>query len=250
MYDFSKQKSMLEATLLLLKENNLENISALGGGTALASYYWNHRYSTDIDIFIYDKEDKKYLLKDTNWSDRVKIAMENIGYGGNFINHPVYSEVSIDKDSKIQFFDVIRKSKNPYKKVILWNHEILIETVEEIIAKKIYYRAEKGNTRDLFDIAVALHNEPDILMKTSLKKDKIVSLFETVTNIYKTQELKDLYLEEIQQMNPNSKYDFLAINTIEYLYGILENICGAFDIGYELSTEEFIEIEEDIYSSL
>jgi len=250
MYDFSKQKSMLEATLLLLKENNLENISALGGGTALASYYWNHRYSTDIDIFIYDKEDKKYLLKDTNWSDKVKTAMEDIGYTGNFINHPVYSEISIDKDSKIQFFDVIKKSKNPYKKVILWNHEVLIETVEEIIAKKIYYRAEKGNTRDLFDIAVALHNEPDILTKTSLKKDKIVLLFKTVTNIYKKQELKDLYLEEIEQMNPNSKYNFLAINTIEYLYSLLENICGAFELGYELSTEEFIEIEEDIYSSL
>lgn len=250
MYDFSKQKAMLEATLLLLKENNLENISALGGGTALASYYWNHRYSTDIDIFIYDKEDKKYLLKDTNWSDRVKIAMEDIGYTGNFINHPVYSEISIDKDSKIQFFDVIKKSKNPYMKVTLWGNEILIETVEEIIAKKIYYRAEKGNTRDLFDIAVALHKEPDILTKTFLEKDKIVSLFETVTNIYKKQELKDLYLEEIQQMNPNSKYDFLAINTIKYLYGLLENICGAFDIGYELSREEYFEIEKSVYSNI
>lgn len=51
MYDFSKQKAMLEVTLLLLKENNLLKVSSLGGGTALASYYWNHRYSTDIDVF-------------------------------------------------------------------------------------------------------------------------------------------------------------------------------------------------------
>ena len=42
MYDFSKQKAMLDVTLLLLEENNLSEVSTLGGGTALASYYWNH----------------------------------------------------------------------------------------------------------------------------------------------------------------------------------------------------------------
>lgn len=72
MYNFSKQKAMLDATLLLLKENNLTDVSTLGGGTALASYYWNHRYSTDIDIFIYDKVDKKHLLKESKWSDNIK----------------------------------------------------------------------------------------------------------------------------------------------------------------------------------
>ena len=61
MYDFSKQKIMLEVTLELLKENSLLEISSLGGGTALAGYYWNHRYSTDIDIFIYGNENKTQL---------------------------------------------------------------------------------------------------------------------------------------------------------------------------------------------
>ena len=86
MYDFSKQKTMLDATLLLLEENNLSEVLTLGGGTALASYYWNHRYSTDIDIFIYDKVDKKHLLKESTWSEKVKIEMKSIGYDGNFRN--------------------------------------------------------------------------------------------------------------------------------------------------------------------
>lgn len=250
MYDFSKQKAMLEATLLLLEENNLTKVSTLGGGTALASYYWNHRYSTDIDIFIYDEVDKKYLLKESTWSSKVKTAMKSIGYTGNFRSHPIYSEIVIYEDSKIQFFDVIKKSINPFQSVNLWGHEILIDTVEEIIAKKIYYRGDKGNSRDLFDIAIAFHKEPDILTRTILKKDKVITLFETVSNIYNNQELKDLYIEEIKQMNPNEEYKFLAKNTIEYLYNLLENICGAYDIPHDLSSEEFIEIEDYVYKSL
>jgi hypothetical protein len=102
----------------------------------------------------------------------------------------------------------------------------------------------------LFDIAIAFHNEPDILTKTLLTKDKVITLFETVSNIYSTQSLKDLYLEEIEQMNPNSEYEFLAINAIEYLHNLLENTCGAYDIPHELSSEEYIEIESYVYSSL
>ncbi|MGP2656142.1 nucleotidyl transferase AbiEii/AbiGii toxin family protein [Malaciobacter sp. WC5094] len=250
MYNFSKQKEMFEAAQLLLKENSLDEVSALGGGTALAAYYWNHRYSTDIDIFIYDKEDKKHLLKDSNWSKNIKAIMKNIGYTGGFINHPIYSEITIDKDSKIQFFDVIKKSKVPFQKVQLWDREVLIETVEEIIAKKIYYRADKGNARDLFDIAIAFHKEPDILKKTTLKQDKIKILFQTVENIYNSQNLKDLYLEEIKQMNPNKKYSFLAINTIAYLYSFLENICATFDMGMSLSCEDYSEIEAYVFDDL
>ncbi|MFY9074980.1 nucleotidyl transferase AbiEii/AbiGii toxin family protein [Malaciobacter mytili] len=250
MYDFSKQREMFEATQLLLEENNIQDISALGGGTALAAYYWNHRYSTDIDIFIYDKEDKKHLLKDSNWTEDIKIAMENIGYTGGFINHPVYSEITIDKDSKIQFFDVIKKSKVPFQKVQLWDREVLVETVEEIIAKKIYYRADKGNARDLFDIAVAFNKEPDILNKTTLNHDKVKVLFQTIENIYNSQDLKNLYLEEIKQMSPNNEYDILAKNTIEYLYKLLENICASYDMGIVLSNDDFEDIENYVKTEL
>ena len=208
MYDFSKQKAMLKATLLLLEEKGLKDVSTLGGGTALAAYYWNHRYSTDIDIFIYADVDKKHLLKESSWSHIVKDTMKAIGYQGDFRSHPIYSEIVIDEDCKIQFFDVIKKSKIPYKKVNLWEHELLIDTVEEIIAKKIYYRANKGNSRDLFDIAIAFNKEPDILSRMILKKEKLIILFETVSNIFKTAELRKLYLEEIKEMNPNKQYEF------------------------------------------
>ena len=250
MYDFSKQKAMLEVTLELLKENSLLEISSLGGGTALAGYYWNHRYSTDIDIFIYGNENKTHLLKPLNWSENIKSKMNYIGFTGNFRHNDIYTEIVIDKDSKIQFFDVVKKSKEPFCKANIWDKDIQIDTIEEIIAKKIYYRGDIGNSRDLFDIAIAVHENPIIFSKMILKKEKIIGLYKTLLNISNSEELKELYLHEIKQMNPNDKYDFLAKNTIIYLKNLLENVCASYDINYELSNNEYILIENEIYSNL
>jgi len=46
--------------------------------------------------------------------------------------------------------------------LIYGGEKIQIESVEEIIAKKIFYRAHKGNARDLFDIAIAIHKKPSL----------------------------------------------------------------------------------------
>lgn len=44
MYDFNIQKNMLLAAHKFLKSKGILEVSALGGGTALSAYYWNHRY--------------------------------------------------------------------------------------------------------------------------------------------------------------------------------------------------------------
>ena len=84
MYDFTVQRNMLNVSLELLEENSIREISALGGGTALASYYWNHRFSTDIDIFIYGEKAYKDLLKPNKWSVNIQDKMSKLGYEGDF----------------------------------------------------------------------------------------------------------------------------------------------------------------------
>ena len=80
-----------------------------------------------------------------------------------------------------------------------------------------------------------------------LSKDKIKILYETVLNINNSEELKNLYLAEIILMNPNSEYQILANNAISYLTLFLENIVTSYDIGYELSSEEYVFIENEIW---
>ena len=73
MYNFESQQKMLSVSLALLEEKGIKNISAIGGGTALAAYYWDHRYSTDIDIFIYGgRTEYKDTLRPAYWSDDIK----------------------------------------------------------------------------------------------------------------------------------------------------------------------------------
>ena len=59
MYNFQLQEEILDISLALLEECRVTAGCALGGGTALSAYYWQHRFSTDIDIFIHNgtKED-------------------------------------------------------------------------------------------------------------------------------------------------------------------------------------------------
>lgn len=248
MYDFEIQKNMLDAANYLLDKKEILNVSALGGGTALSAYYWNHRYSTDIDIFVHSKDDISMMLRPKEWDSVFLDKLNNLGYDGNCKVHPVYTEIVIQDDYKIQFFSVEDKTKDPYKIVDLWGTKIQIESIQEIIAKKIYYRAHKGNARDLFDIAIAIHKNPLIFSELQVQIEKFKELFETVSKIKENQELSREYIWEIELMNPNENYSLLAVNTIAYLFVFLENYCGAYDLGIELAQSEYILIEESAYT--
>ena len=248
MYDFSKQKQMLKLSLTLLKEKNLLEVSALGGGTALSAYYWEHRYSTDIDMFVHQKEDVALIFRPIQWSAHFLSELESIGYSGNYKGNPAYAEITIEQDYKIQYFSVKDRAKNAYAKVTLWDMEIQIESIEEIIAKKIFYRSHKGNARDLFDIALAIHKDPAVLHKVLVPFKSIEELFETVTLIEDNVQLKESYLFDIKQMRPNPQYEEIALHTIAYLKLFLESYCAAHNMGITLSKEECQEI--DTYVSI
>jgi len=250
MYNFDIQKNMFLAAHELLESKGILEVAALGGGTALSAYYWNHRYSTDIDIFVHSKQDISLMLRPKEWSVDFLQMLEKLGYTGNCKVHPVYTEIVIKDSYKIQFFSVEDKTRNPYQIVDLWGEKIQIESVEEIIAKKIFYRAHKGNARDLFDIAIALRKKPSLFSDLLIPMEKFKELFTTVSKIKQNKELQKEYISEIKLMNPNKEYLSLAMNTIEYLFIFLESYCGAYDFNIELNLDEYSIIEENSYQSI
>jgi len=250
MYDFTIQKEMFIAASYLLKKHNLENVSALGGGTALAAYYWNHRYSTDIDIFTHSNVDISKLFAPARWDKTFRVIMQELGFTGDSKIHPIYTEFTIKDDFKMQFLSTVDRTKKPYKEVKLWDMNILLESVEEIISKKIFFRAHKGNARDLFDIALAIHKNPSILDNLNIPHEKIKELQTTVVTIASNKTLKEDYLSEITLMNPNQLYDSISKNTIEYLKQFLENYISSKELSIELDHNDFLEIENYVYSDI
>lgn len=248
MYDFSPQKEMMKAALYILEKNDIADVSALGGGTALAAYYWDHRYSTDIDIFTHSKVDITRLLRPAQWDSKFRSIMKNLGYKESKI-HPVYVEYLLKDNFKMQFLGSEERTDKAYSRVSLWGMDILIESVEEIIAKKIYYRANKGNARDLFDIAVAVHKDPAIINKLHLPNKKIEELLYTLNVLLEDRGLIEEFHYEIDLMKPNQIYAKITSNCIEYLQSYIESYIGAHSLGIELNSDELTEIENYSYST-
>lgn len=206
MYDFSPQATMLGYAIDALNEVGVYEQASLGGGTALSAYYWKHRYSTDIDIFLTTSGSLPSLrvaLQKMNISDDIR-------FPGNYL------EILISETEKIQFFET--RPRMPQNRILtsLWNfNDVYIEGIEEILVKKIYYRAHKGNTRDIFDIAVGLSKNPhffeECLSKGGLSQEHLVIFQNTLAQIVGNNDLLKIYHDEIALMDPAKEY--LALST-------------------------------------
>lgn len=201
MYDFSPQAKMLSYAFAALKEVNVFEQASFGGGTALSAYYWNHRYSTDVDIFLTTSGSLPRL--------RAAIQKMNISDDIRFLGN--YLEILISDTEKIQFFET--KPKMPQGRILtsIWGFsDIYIEGIEEILVKKIYYRAHKGNTRDIFDIAVGLAKNPHFfqlcLAEKALTQEHMDIFKNTLVMIANNKELMAIYQDEIALMEPAKEY--------------------------------------------
>lgn len=207
MYDFTPQAKMLEYAIQALKEVNVYEQASFGGGTALSAYYWNHRYSTDIDIFLTTSGSLPQLRTAIQ---KMNIC-EDIRFPGNYL------EVLISDTEKIQFFET--RPRMPQGRILtsIWDFDdIYIEGIEEILVKKIYYRAHKGNTRDIFDIAVGLSNNPNFfqecLSERALTQEHLAIFKNTLAQIVENKDLLKIYQDEIALMEPAEEYCDLAKN--------------------------------------
>ncbi len=239
-YDFSTQQKMLEATISLLEDFNIKDVSALGGGTALA-IYWNHRFSADIDVFIFGEDSHVHKMKPKNWGLDTTELFKNIGFKDDFKINPFYTEFAITEEEKIQLFDAKSfTGDNHFKQENIWGMNFNIESIEEIIAKKIFYRCEDFNARDIFDISIAINKNPLILktlFEANTKFKEKFGLFESkLESLLSSEERIIAYKKDITEMTPNYHYQFLQDFSPNYLHQIFQETNTA--ISYSMFDDE------------
>ena len=130
------------------------------GGTALAIYYFQHRLSFDIDLFVTDVQILNYLSP-KHWIDET-----------NKFNTSKYVDLSnhirvLEKKNNIKVDVLVSQSTS--SDYLLDNSkdifcsDVYVESIEDIIAKKIVYRRNDNLTRDIIDIAIAIKQKDGIL---------------------------------------------------------------------------------------
>jgi hypothetical protein len=121
---------------------------SFGGGTAMMLQI-DHRDSHDVDIFLPDAQLLGYL-------DPAKAALKfdavPDGYEGDGVK---FQKFAFNGIGEVDFIVAQGLTSVPYARTSVENVTVFLETMPEIVAKKIYYRGSSIRPRDIFDIAAA-----------------------------------------------------------------------------------------------
>lgn len=121
---------------------------SLGGGTALM-LQMDHRTSHDIDVFVDDHQIFGFLnpeLSDLNFGLQ---PSEVTSDGSKFI------KFTFGEMGEIDFIVSGHLTDHPFVDRVIEGVPTRLETIAEVIAKKVYYRGAETQARDIFDIAAA-----------------------------------------------------------------------------------------------
>ncbi len=190
-------------------KSTLKNWWVFGGGTALSIFHFNHRKSFDIDIFITEAQVFDFL--NPKWFIDETSLFNNKDYRFDGFNH--HLALKTKDDIKVDFLLNEAIINMPIKNTILdLNFDLYYESVEDIIAKKVKWRKEDNLARDIFDLAVALTKDENILQ--SLINSRFIS-YEDLEKL--SNALDDLnitqYKLEIDKIEPQTdEYMKIALN--------------------------------------
>jgi len=143
----------------------------LGGGTVI-SEICNHRTSKDIDIFLGNPQLLTALSPRVN--DAVEDKLEDYQEMSNYIKL-IFDEGKVDYIVAPQL-----SNAKPYEAQIE-GRKIYIDDMAEIIAKKVFYRADNFKERDIFDLAMVYKHNGEKLVRTFAEIPGIAGKIEQLT---------------------------------------------------------------------
>ena len=126
---------------------------SFGGGTVLMRRHL-HRLSKDIDIFVPDPQYLGYVSPRLN-DVAAKMTSDYIEQG--------LSLKLVFPEGEIDFIASEPLTQVPTITEEIFGRSVAVETSTEIIAKKVWYRAEQFKARDILDLALVAEKEPAAL---------------------------------------------------------------------------------------
>jgi hypothetical protein len=131
---------------------------SFGGGTAMMIQI-GHRESHDVDIFLNDPQLLGFI--DPSKSE-LRFEMMPSAYQGDGAK---FQKFAFENVGEIDFIVAGALTRTPFELHEVEGRAVRLETIPEIITKKVYYRGSEAKPRDIFDIAAAARSQLGAVVK-------------------------------------------------------------------------------------
>lgn len=185
----------------------------LGGGTALMLHI-QHRESRDIDIFLRDPQHLALLNPETHDFHFETRPSAHMSDGASFL------KLVFENVGEIDFIVAGALTSTPSAEATVEGEPLLLETVPEIIVKKIYHRGSSIKPRDIFDIAASAESHAaTIESELERYKDNVAATISALERLN-----PDFVRQSILQLAIKSGYETIAKSARERALEILRTV--------------------------
>ena len=187
---------------------------SLGGGTAMMIRI-DHRESHDVDLFLNDPQLLPYVVASA--SD-MRFALGEPTYNGDGTGH---LKVAFDGIGEIDFIVAAHITNAATNTTELEGRSIQLETIPEIVSKKIRFRGSSIQPRDIFDVAAACEAgfRKDIELALSEIPDFVATTLKTLNQLQ-----PDYVNANIGQLMLRDKYKHLTTSAFDLTREILQQL--------------------------
>jgi hypothetical protein len=183
-----------------------------GGGTAMMLQI-DHRISQDVDIFLHDPQVLPFLdpqRHDFNFEIR---PVDCNGDGAR--------SLKLDFEfGEIDFIVAPSLTSSPTTQATIEGEMVLLETIPEIIAKKVYHRGNSIAPRDIFDIAASSEKHAESVIKELASyRDSVASTLAAIDKLK-----PDFVNAAINQLSIKDPYKLIANVALEKTKEVLRAV--------------------------
>lgn len=186
----------------------------LTGGTALAEYYFQHRFSDDLDFFNFQDPEKIFLH---GFADQLKtiIGARNVRYERLYDRNQFFFHLADGAELKVEF------TKYPFLQLEepILKDGIRIDSLRDIAANKLMALLDRFDPKDFVDLFFILKEfqldnirkdvekkfsiqVDDIFLGSEFAKVKRVEALPKMTKEIMTEELKAFFTQQAKTLGP------------------------------------------------
>jgi hypothetical protein len=194
-------------------EHTIVDAWSLGGGTAMMLQI-DHRRSDDIDIFLPDPQFLPYLDPKLHDFKFEIVPSDYRSDGSRFL------KLAFDNIGEIDFIACPAMTSTPSTRRVVEGADVDVETLAEIITKKVHFRGAHIKPRDIFDIAAAVRTDRQAIVNAlRLYKNDVTATLATIDRLN-----PDFVQETIAALATTDPYRSVGTTALEDTKELLRSI--------------------------